>query len=136
MSDPWALDPHTPVDASMFASAGRPTATLPPGLRHGVCKGCGKPIIIEAPDPVMSQWNPKPITGGQLTIARILGRELLRLTGSGPAYGCELVWDEPDPGSRCLEEHECRRAAVADATDAGNVEKQDSKGEQWTQGTF
>lgn len=134
--DPWAATPHTPIDESIFDS--QPVGlslVLTPGFTKTRCRGCKRTIILEAADPVEQKWNPTPITGSDLTIARILGRELLKIVESGLFIRYEHVIGKPDPHCLYLEAHDCLTAPVAQ-TETSTTNKHHRKQGTWKQGTL
>lgn len=133
--DPWAMDPKAPIDENIFDS--QPVGVQPvltPGFTKKRCHGCKRPIILETADPVEMKWNPTPITGQDLTIARILGRELLKINENGLFTRYEHVIGNPDPHSWYLEAHDCLTSAIAQTETSTN--KQHREQESWQQETL
>ena len=136
LHDPWATTSNTPIDENIFDS--QPVGVQPvlqPGFTKTRCKGCKRPIILETADPVEMEWNPTPITGSDLTIARILGRQLLKITGGKLFTTFENAFGEPDPKSQYLEAHDCLTAPIA-TTETSTTNKQHRKQGTWKQGTL
>ena len=133
--DPWAINPNTPIDENIFDS--QPVGVQPvltPGFTKKRCSGCKRTIILETADPVEQEWNPTPITGKDLTIARILGRQLLKINGDSLFIRYEHVLGTPDPHSYYLEAHDCLTAPVAQTKTSTN--KQHRKQGSWHQETL
>lgn len=134
--DPWAMDSNTPIDESIFDSQSVGVSPiLTPGFTKKRCSGCGRQIILETADPVEMKWNPTPITGQDLTIARILGRELLKINDTGLMTRYEHAFDNPDPHCRYLEAHDCLTASIA-PTETSTTNKQHREQGSWHQGTL
>lgn len=134
--DPWAMSSNTPIDESQFDS--QPVGVQPvlqPGFTKTQCRGCKRPIILETADPVEMKWNPTPITGQDLTIARILGRELLKIVGGNLFTRFESVVGDPDPHCQYLEAHDCLTAPIA-TTEPSTTNKQQEEQGTWKQGTL
>lgn len=134
--DPWAMSLNTPIDESIFDS--QPMGVQPvltPGFTKTRCGGCRREIILEAADPVEMEWNPTPITGSDLMIARILGRELLKITECGLFTRYEHVLGTPDPHSWYLEAHDCLTAPIA-TTEPSTTSKQHREQGSWQQETL
>ena len=135
--DPWAITPNTTIDESF--NDPQPVGVQPvlaPGFTKTRCKGCKRPIILESADPVEMKWNPTPITGKDLTIARILGRGLLKITGGNLFTRFESAFGEPDPHSLYLEAHDCLTSPIA-TTETSTTIKQHSRTEgSWKQETL
>lgn len=134
--DPWAMSSNTPIDESQFDS--QPVGVQPvlqPGFTKTRCHGCKRPIILETADPVEMKWNPTPITGQDLVIARILGRELLKISGGKLFTRFESVIGEPDPHSQYLEAHDCLTAPIA-TTETSTIKQSRETEESWQQGTL
>lgn len=132
--DPWAIDPNTPIDESQFDS--QPVGVQPVlqlGFTKTQCRGCKREIILETADPVEMKWNPTPITGQDLTIAKILGRELLKITGGNLFTTFESAFGDPDPHSQYLEAHDCLTAPIA-TTETSTNKQQSRTEESWQQG--
>lgn len=133
-NDPWAISSNTPIDESIFDS--QPVGVQPvlqPGFTKTRCRGCKREIILETADPAEMKWNPTPITGKDITIARILGRQLLKITGGKLFITFENVIGAPDPKSRYLEAHDCLTAAIAQ-TETSTTNKHHREQESWQQG--
>lgn len=135
--DPWATTSNTPIDESIFDS--QPMGVQPvltPGFTKTRCRGCKRQIILEAANPVEMEWNPTPITGQDLTIARILGRELLKINENGMFTRYEHTIGRPDPHSQYLEAHDCLTSPIA-TTETSTTIKQHSRTEgSWKQETL
>jgi hypothetical protein len=134
--DPWAMNPNTPIDESQFGS--QPVGVQPvlaPGFTKTRCHGCKQPIILETADPVEQEWNPTPITGSDLTIAKILGRELLKITVGKLFIRFESVFGDPDPHSWYLEAHDCLTAPIA-TTEPSTTSKHQKEQGSWQQETL
>lgn len=132
--DPWAMAPNTPIDESKFDS--QPVGVQPvlqPGFTKTRCRGCKREIILETADPVEMKWNPTPITGQDLVIAQILGRELLKIVGGNLFTRFESVFGDPDPHCQYLEAHDCLTAPIAQ-TETPTTIKHHRKQESWQQG--
>ena len=133
--DPWAMNPNTPIDENIFDS--QPVGVQPvltPGFQKKRCQGCKREIILETANPVEMKWNPTPITGKDLTIARILGRELLKIDEGDLFIRYEHVIGKPDPHSYYLEAHDCLTAAIA--TTETSTNKHHREQGTWKQGTL
>lgn len=105
---------NTPIDESIFDS--QPVGVQPvlqPGFIRTRCKGCRREIILETADPVEMEWNPTPITGQDLTVAQILGRELLKIDENRLYTRYEHVLDNPNPHNHYLEAHDCLTSPIA-----------------------
>lgn len=134
--DPWAIDQNTPIDESQFDSQSVGVQpVMQPGFTKTRCKGCKKPIILETADPVEMKWNPTPITGSDLTIAKILGRELLKITRGNLSIRFESAFGDPDPHSQYLDAHDCLTASIA-TTETSTTTKQHREQESCHQGTL
>lgn len=134
--DKWAMSPSTPIDSAIYSSMPMGASpVLPPGLKKTRCSGCGRTIILETANPIEMRWNPVPITGSDITIAQILGRELLKITGENIFIGYEHVLDDPDPHNRYLEAHDCLTAPIAQTKTSKNKQNAESRG-TWEQGTL
>ena len=134
--DPWAITPNAPIDENIFDS--QPVGVQPvltPGFTKKRCQGCKRTIILETADPVEEKWNPTPITGKDLTIAQILGRQLLKINEDGMFTRYEHTIGRPDPHSQYLEAHDCLTAAIAQ-TETSTPNKQHRKQGSWKQGTL
>ena len=132
--DPWAMIQNTPIDESF--NDPQPMGVQPvltPGFTKTRCRGCKRQIILETANPVEMKWNPVPITGQDLVIARILGRGLLKITGGNLFTRFESVFGDPDPHSRYLEAHDCLTAPIA-TTETSTTNKQHREQESWQQG--
>lgn len=132
--DPWAIDINTPIDENIFDS--QPVGVQPvlqPGFTKTRCRGCKRTIILETADPVEMKWNPTPITGSDLTIARILGRQLLKITGGNLFTSFESVFGDPDPHCQYLEAHDCLTAPIATTETPTNKQHRETE-ESWQQG--
>ena len=133
-NDPWATTSNTPIDENLFDS--QPVGVNPvltPGFTKKRCQGCKRTIILETADPVEMKWNPTPITGQDLAIARILGRQLLKITEDGLFIRYEHVLDNPDPNSWYLEAHDCLTSPIA-ITETSTTNKHHREQESWQQG--
>lgn len=127
--DPWAMAPNTPIDESQFDS--QPVGVQPilqPGFTKTRCRGCKREIILETADPVEMKWNPTPITGQDLIIAKILGRELLKIVQGNLFTKFEDIFGEPDPHFQYLEAHDCLTAPIAQTETSTN--KQSNRTEE------
>ena len=112
--DPWATTSNTPIDESIFDS--QPMGVQPvltPGFTKTRCRGCKRQIILETANPVEMKWNPIPITGKDLTIARIIGRELLKINENGMFTRYEHTIGKPEPHGWYLEAHDCLTSPIA-----------------------
>lgn len=128
--DPWAISSNTPIDENIFDS--QPVGVQPvlqPGFTKTRCRGCKREIILETADPVEMKWNPTPITGQDLTIARILGRGLLKIVGGNLFIRFENVIGEPDPHDQYLEAHDCLTSPIAQTeTPTTNKQHRETEG--------
>ena len=134
--DPWAIDPDTPIDESF--NDPQPVGVQPvltPGFTKTRCRGCKRTIILETADPVEMEWNPTPITGSDLTIARILGRQLLKITGGNLFISFESAFGSTDPHCQYLEAHDCLTAPIA-TTETSTTNKHHRKQGTWQQETL
>lgn len=132
--DPWAIASNTPIDESF--NDDQPVGVQPvlqPGFTKKRCQGCKRPIILETADPVEMKWNPTPITGQDLTIAQILGRQLLKITGGKLFTRFESAFGNPDSHGQYLEAHDCLTAAIAQ-TETSTNKQQSRTEESWQQG--
>lgn len=74
---------------------------------------CGKTVIHDS-TPVETDWDPTPLTAGDLQVAQIMRRQTMQIPVRGPTQ--ILYGTPPDSGAVVLAQHQCGLQPIGTGT--------------------